>query len=109
MGGSGLVDPIFPSAPFDPTSTLAVGIRLLGLTQPMPPTVWSTEPGAYRARCSPANDAHVLEISAVGGAQTPKPSPTPQWGLHLLDANVALGNLISIVKSESSAFAARRP
>jgi hypothetical protein len=26
------------------------------------------------------------------------PSPTPQWGLHLLEANIALGNLIAIVK-----------
>jgi hypothetical protein len=103
-GGSGLLDPIFPSQPFDPKSTLAAGIALLGLTQPMPPTVWSTEPGSYRANCSSANDANVLEISAVRGAKTPKPSPTPEWGLHLLDANIALGNLISIVKSEAAAF-----
>jgi hypothetical protein len=105
-GGSALVDPIFPSQPFDPTSILSVGIKLLGLTQPTPPTVWSTEPGSYRARCSSANDANVLEIRAVGGAKTPKPSPTPQWGLHLVDANIALGNLIAIVKSQAAAFVA---
>jgi len=105
-GGSGLVDPIFPSQPFDPTSVLAAAIALLGLTQPMPPTVWTTEPGSYRAHCSSANDANVLEISAVGGAKTPKPSPTPGWGLHLIDANIALGNLISIVSSQAAAFAA---
>jgi hypothetical protein len=103
-GGSGLVDPIFPSAPFDPKSILATATALLGLKQPMPPTVWTTEPGAYRAQCSAANDANVLEITAEHGAQTAKPSPTPVWGLHLLDANVALGNLIAIVKSEARAF-----
>jgi hypothetical protein len=27
------------------------------------------------------------------------------WGLHLLDANIALGNLIAIVKREAAAFA----
>ena len=54
-----------------------MGIALLGLTQPMPPTVWSSEPGSDRAQCSSANDANVLEITAVGGAKTPKPSPTP--------------------------------
>jgi hypothetical protein len=104
-GGSALVDPIFPSAPFDPQSTLAVGIKLLGLTQPTPNTVWSTEPGSYRAECSSAGGANVLQITAQGGAQTAKPSPTPQWGLHLLDANVALGNLIAIVKAEAASFA----
>jgi hypothetical protein len=103
-GGRGLLDPIFPSRPFDRGSSLAAGTALLGLTQPMPPTVWSTEPGSYRAHCSSANDANVLEVSAVGGAKTPIPSPTPAWGLHLLDANIALGNLISIVKSEAVAF-----
>lgn len=103
-GGSALVAPIFPSAPFDPQSTLAVGIKLLGLTQPTPNTVWSTEPGAYRAACSSAGGANVLQITAQDGAQTAKPSPTPEWGLHLLDANVALGNLIAIMKSEAAAF-----
>ena len=106
-GGSGLLDPIFPSRPFDPQSVLSLGIKLLGVTQPTPPTVWSTEPGAYSASCSSGNDANVLEISAVGGAKTPSPSPTPAWGLHLVDANVALGNLIAIVKSEANAFVAR--
>jgi hypothetical protein len=38
---------------------------------------------------------------------TPHPSPTPAWGLHLLDANIALGNLIHIVKAESKAFTRR--
>ena len=46
----------------------------------------------------------LLQIKAMGGAKTPKPSPTPEWGLHLLDANVALGNLIAIVKFEAAAF-----
>lgn len=34
-------------------------------------------------------------------------APTPEWGLHLLDANLSLGNLIGIVKSETKAFARR--
>jgi hypothetical protein len=107
-GGSGILDPVFPSRPFDRASILSAGIALLGLTQPMPPTVWSTEPGSYSARCSSANNANVLEITARGGAKTPNPSPTPAWGLHLLDANIALGNLISIVKREGAAFVAAR-
>jgi Protein of unknown function (DUF3089) len=106
-GGSGIVDPIFPSAPFDPKSTLAAGIKLLDLTQPTPKTVWSSEPGAYRAHCSSANHASVLQIAALHGAQTAKPSPDGTWGLHLLDANIALGNLIAIVKSEATTFLKR--
>ena len=33
------------------------------------------------------------------------PSPTPEWGLQLVDANIELGNLLSVVKSEAMAFA----
>jgi hypothetical protein len=73
----------------------------------MPPTVWSTEPGAYSATCSSAGGANVLEITPLHGAQTPTPSPNPTWGLHLADANVALGNLIAIVQRESAAYARR--
>jgi hypothetical protein len=107
-GGSGLVDLITPSKPFDPTSELSAGITLLGLTYPKTPTVWVSEPNAYRATCSSANNAHVLEITPMRGAQTPHPSPDPTWGLHLLDANVALGNLIAMVKTQEQAFVARR-
>ena len=103
-GGSALVDPIFPSQPFDPQSTLAAGIKLLGLTQPHPPTVWVSSPGSYRAFCSSVDDANVLQIRAVGGAVTPKPSPTPGWGLHLLDANIELGNLVQVMKTETTSF-----
>jgi Protein of unknown function (DUF3089) len=106
VGRAGTVTPIFPSQPFFPGSTLSAGIALLGLTQPKPSTVWSTEPGAYLAQCSTAGGASVLQVTALRGAQTPKPSPDPTWGLHLIDANVALGNLISLVKSESAAYAA---
>jgi hypothetical protein len=104
-GGAGIAQPIFPSAPFAPGS-IAVGITLLKLTQPTPPTVWSAEPGAYSARCSTAGGVSVLQVKALHGAQTATPSPDPTWGLHLLDANIALGNLIAIVKSESAAFTA---
>jgi Protein of unknown function (DUF3089) len=103
-GGSGLLDPINPSKPFDPHSVLSTAIKLLGITQPEPHTVWSSEPGAFSARCSSANDANVLEIAPRGGDTAPRPSPTPEWGLHLLDANIALGNLIGIVTREAGAF-----
>ncbi len=106
-GGSGAVNLISPSQPFFQGSALAAGITVLGLTYPKASTVWLSEPGAYQATCSSANNAHVLQISPLRGATKPHPSPDPTWGLHLLDANIALGNLISIVHTEAAAFAAR--
>lgn len=95
------LDPVLPSVPFAPGTLIAAGIQLLGITQPHPATVWSSLPGAYAARCSGAGGAHVLQITPRGGAQLPRPSPDPTWGLHLLDANVVLGNLVNIVNFET--------
>jgi Protein of unknown function (DUF3089) len=108
-GGSGRLDFITPRVPFDPKSTLSAGIALLGLTTPSPPptTAWYELPNAYRGKCVNSNGAHVLMATALGGAQTAKPSPTPDWGLHLLDGQIALGNLIAIVKSETAAYLRR--
>ncbi len=105
-GGSGLLDPIQPSAPFAPGSTIALGLSVLNWKVPAPSTVFWASPRSYTARCEDSNGAHVLEVTARDGAQTPTPAPTPAWGLHLLDANLSLGNLISIVASESKAFLA---
>jgi hypothetical protein len=102
-GGSAKLDPIFPSKPFAP-GTIATGNKLLKITQPMPKTTWGSIPNSYSAHCSSSGGANVLEIAPLGGAQTPVPAPTPQWGLHLLDANIALGNLVADVKSEGAAF-----
>ena len=106
-GGSGILDPIQPSAPFAPGSTIAAGLGVLKWNVPSPSTVFWTSPGAYTARCENSNGAHVLMVTARNGAQTPAPAPTPEWGLHLLDATLSLGNLIGIVKSETGAFAQR--
>jgi hypothetical protein len=107
QGGAAKVDPVFPSAPFAPGTLIAAGISLLKITQPTAATPWISEPGAYRARCSAAAGANVLQVTALDGAQTATPSPDPTWGLHLLDANIALGNLVSVVHTEANAYAAR--
>jgi hypothetical protein len=106
-GGAAALDPIFPSAPFAPNTLIALGIDALHLTQPHPRTEWASEPGAYRAQCSSAGGADVLQITAQHGAQTATPSPDPTWGLHLIDANVALGNLVSDVASQARAYVRR--
>jgi Protein of unknown function (DUF3089) len=103
-GGSGLLNPIQPSAPFAPGSTIALGLSVLNYTVPAPSTTYWSQTGAYSAQCENSNGAHVLEITARNGAQTPAPAPTPEWGLHLLDANLSQGNLLSIIHDESRAF-----
>jgi hypothetical protein len=107
-GGSATLDGIFPSAPFAPGTLIAAGITLLGVKQPTAPTPWVELPDSYSAECSGEAGAHVLRLTPLNGAPAFKPSPTEGWGLHLVDANIALGNLIDDVRSEAAAFAKRR-
>jgi hypothetical protein len=104
-GGAADMDPIQPSAPFAPGTLIAEGIAGLGLKVPTPPTVWWSQPNAYRAQCETVAGANVLMLSSLGGAQVATPSPNAEWGLHLLDVAIGMGDLINVVKDEAGAFA----
>ena len=79
-GGGAPVQFITPEAPFDPQSILNTGIKLLGLTTPPASTVWVSVPRGYRARCSSANNANVLQITAAGGAKLRARARLPSGG-----------------------------
>ena len=70
-----------------------------------PPGSQSRAPTARTARRRAAPTCS--RSSPWTAPRAPQPSPDPTWGLHLLDANVALGNLVSVVHSEIDAYAAR--
>ena len=56
-------------------------------------------------RCSRAGGAHVLRIASAPGTPVPKASPSPDWGLHLVDANVAQADLVKVVRRQIRAYA----
>jgi hypothetical protein len=99
-GGSAPIHPIFPGAPFAPGT---IGALTVAAGAPMPSvrTAWRSFPGSYSARCSNAGGANVLQVSPQGGAPALNPVPAPNWGLHLTDANIALGNLADLVRQQA--------
>ena len=107
-GGSAPITAISPSAPFAPGSTIATAITITGVKLPTAKTPWVEIPNAYTARCSHAGGADVLHIDPRNGAPVYRPSPDATWGLHLVDANIALGNLVSLVKAQIGAYESRR-
>jgi hypothetical protein len=106
-GQAAKITPIQPAAPFAPGTTIGAVVALLGTPTPAVNTAWRAFPGSYRARCSSAGGAHVLSITPIGAAPLLRASPTPQWGLHLVDANIALGELVSVVRSQGAAWLRR--
>ncbi len=105
--GRQTADVILPSAPFAPGSLLGAGLALIGVTLPHPPTVLVADPDGYAARCETSAGARVLELTALPGAQVLQPSPIPAFGLHLVDANIELGDLVTVVGREAVAYRAR--
>jgi hypothetical protein len=99
---------VVPTAPFAPGTLIAAGITLTGLEWPKPPTTFVESDGAFTGRCSRAGGAHVLLVASAAGTPVPNASPTPEWGLHLVDANIAQGDLVNAVRRQIRTFAARR-
>lgn len=103
-GGSGTLTTIVPSAPFAPGTSIAAGISLLGFPKLTSKERWIEIYGAYRAQCVNAGGATSLQVTAIDGGPDLRPSPTPAWGLHLVDANLALGNLLDLVAIQGRAW-----
>ena len=103
-GGSAPLNSIVPSTPFAPATTLGLATRAVGLTLPAVSTPWIEYDGAYNGQCSSADGANVLQITGVPGAPHLNPVPDPTWGLHLLDANIALGNLVDLVHRQARLY-----
>ena len=102
-GGSAPVESIARSEPFP--GTLGIGIQIMyGGPPPTAPTPWLVPQDHYTARCDYTDGASSLQISSIDGAKVLTPSPTPGWGLHLLDANVALGNLVDVVRKQGKQY-----
>jgi hypothetical protein len=102
-GGAGLLEPYFPAS----------SLQLLGLRGRATGvgTLWVAYPGEYRARCESAGGATWLQVDpARAGDPRPRIAETSgaRWGLHTADVNIALGNLVGLVREQAAAYVAAR-
>ncbi len=71
-------------------------------------TPWVTYPGQYTGECESADGANWLQVDSNNSAgdqrQTFNGGLGPTWGLHLVDVNIALGDLVDLVRSEAAAY-----
>jgi Protein of unknown function (DUF3089) len=107
-GGSAKLDTVLPSKPFAPGTTIGIATGLIGYPQVGAATPWIEAKGAYAGRCSSADDANVLQITDQPGAVHLNAVPDATWGLHLADANIALGNLSRLVRGQAREYVKRQ-
>jgi hypothetical protein len=71
-------------------------------------TPWVEFPDLYTAECQSAGGATWLQVNDVGGTADPRPPVAeiagPEWGLHSVDVNLALGNLLKLVAQQEAAY-----
>jgi hypothetical protein len=80
---------------------------------PVVSTPWVTYPKLYNATCEQAGGATWLEVTVIASAQGPRPVVTeslgPDWGYHLDDVNLAIGNLVDDVRAQEAAYLRATP
>jgi hypothetical protein len=72
-----------------------------------PGAPWVALPGLVEAECVERDGYHYLEITVVPDASRAPdvPGDLPGgWGLHLVDANLAMGELVNLVAAQSAAW-----
>jgi hypothetical protein len=96
--------------------TAALSPYFLTATMAPPPpavsTPWVSYPDLYTARCQSAGGATWLQVTGAAGPRDNRPEVTqtlgPNWGYHLDDVNLALGNLVADVATAEAAYASGR-
>jgi hypothetical protein len=80
-------------------------------------TPWVSVPSMLTARCATNENATYLEVSVHGDPSGKRVADItgdimagdqalPFWGLHLIDVNLAMGNLVQIVGQEAKSWVA---
>lgn len=105
-GGSATLTSLYPSTPFAPGTTIGALTTQVGLPQPSVTTPW-IEAQAFTGACVSTGGIDVLQITGLPGAPDLKPLPDATWGLHLVDANIALVDLTKVLGRQIARYMAR--
>ena len=81
-------------------------------------TPWVSVPGLLTAKCATNENATYLEVTVNGNPQDPRvddivgdigagANVAANWGLHLVDVNLAMGNLVDIVTQQARAYGSK--
>jgi hypothetical protein len=85
-----------------PTSQLAFG------GAPLAPNPWVAMNDLYTTKCISSGGASWMQANDIGRASDKRVrfgAPLGQsWGLHIVDVNIVLGNLLDLVDGQSAAW-----
>lgn len=106
-GGAAPLRTILRSEPF-PGVIGGLLLVMFGGPPPSAPTPWLVPRDRYSGECVEAGGANYLEITPLGDSRELNPSPDATWGLHLSDVNLALGDLVGLLRAQERAYLSSR-
>jgi hypothetical protein len=117
-GGSGALHAYLTGAGSLIASTAAVTHEWVAGGPPIA-TPFVSVPGLLTARCASNENGSYLEVTVHGNPADPRADDIPgdigpagrvqaNWGLHLIDVNLGMGNLVDLVAKQSKAYAAKK-
>jgi hypothetical protein len=82
-------------------------------------TPFVSVPGLLMSKCASNDNGSYLELTVNGNPADPRADDIPgdlgilgkvqaNWGMHLVDVNIAMGNLIDVVAAQSKAYLAKK-
>jgi hypothetical protein len=105
LPAAGFLSPYFPTTSFAGATIPAPKAPAGGLKLNTP---WVTFPGLYEAQCKSEGGATWLQVDSVARPADTRPlvkeTLGPTWGLHLVDVNIALGNLVSDLQRQADNY-----
>jgi hypothetical protein len=100
-GGRAPITPVFPWFAPEGIVTTDLGVK----------TIWVAFPGKYTARCVRKGTRAWLLVEDTRRAgdvrEEAKEILAPGWGLHAADVNIALEQLVALVRAQAAAWARR--
>ena len=115
-GGEGALHGYFPGG----AESIAPGAQQPGpwVAGKTVSTPFVSTPGLLTARCVSTSEFNYLSVHINADPKSPRSSQLigdvvvggqvqKNWGLHLIDANLAMGNLVDIVRREGAAWTAK--
>ena len=116
-GGKGALHAYLGNSPAISGQAMPKTVWVAG--KPNPTTPFISAPGLLSAECVEKNGFSYLEVHVNAVPADPRTDtiegdvigadgqPNASWGLHLIDAHLAMGNLVDIVGAESKAWLAK--
>ena len=84
-------------------------VQMFGGPPPSAETPWLVPRDRYAGECRSEGGANYLRITPLGDSRDLNPAPDRTWGLHVADVNLALGDLVGLLRAQARAFHASSP